>query len=147
MRDWAFAHAAMASFAKRIDSETFYAFAIDASLLCLNSVEQFERTLASYQTKFPGRYESKDVIDYLRMSTGDWRYQGFADFHDGAGFDEIAYQKHYNLGLVIENNPALRVSEYGRAMDAVLDRLNTMRSFDCLERTPNFVATRVEHDY
>jgi hypothetical protein len=142
-----FAHAAIASFAKRSYGETFYAFAIDASLLCLNSVEQFEMTLASYQAKFPGRYVSKDVIDYLRMSTGDWKYQGFADFYDEAGFDEAAYQEHYNLGLVVDDNAVLKETEYGKAMNAVLDRLNAMRSFDCLKRTPRFTVTRVEHDY
>jgi hypothetical protein len=142
-----FAHAAIASFAKRIDGETFYAFAIDASFLCLNSVEQFERTLASYQAKFPGRYESADVIDELRMSTGDWKYQGFADFYREVGFDDAAYQEHYNLGMVTDNNAALKETEYGRAIDAVLDRLNAMQSFDCLRRTPDFIVTRVEHEY
>ncbi len=41
-------------FAKDHGDERFYAFAIDASMFCLNSVEQFEGTLKEYQDRGRG---------------------------------------------------------------------------------------------
>jgi len=41
----------IAQFAEKHRDETFYAFAIDASLLCLNSLEGFNETLQEYQSQ------------------------------------------------------------------------------------------------
>jgi hypothetical protein len=43
-----FARKEIAKFSKSHQDETFYAFAIDANMLCLNSEECFERTLSGY---------------------------------------------------------------------------------------------------
>ncbi len=55
-------------------------------------------------------YRTPEGILELRMNTGDWAYQGFADLNDG--FDDDAYSRHYDL-------PAWRqkLSAYGRAMN------------------------------
>jgi hypothetical protein len=42
---------AIRAFAKMHAAEHFYAFAIDANLLCLNSIERFEETLKRYQNR------------------------------------------------------------------------------------------------
>ncbi|MEW6369052.1 MAG: hypothetical protein AB1714_30865 [Acidobacteriota bacterium] len=39
-------------FARDHPSETFYAFAIDANMLCLNSLDQFAQTLHEYQSRW-----------------------------------------------------------------------------------------------
>ena len=47
-------------FAKEHPNETFYGFSIDASLLCLNSEEEFEKTL-----KYYSRAIGKDTVDSI----------------------------------------------------------------------------------
>ena len=43
-------HSKIEHFAQKHSDEIFYAFAIDASMLCFNSIEQFEQTLLNYQS-------------------------------------------------------------------------------------------------
>lgn len=50
-----YCEAALEAFAKDHQDETFYAFAIDADMLCLNSLEQFEITLKEYQDRWDRR--------------------------------------------------------------------------------------------
>ena len=184
------------AFAENHPDETFYAFAIDAKMLCLNSVEKADETLREYQEMWDRQnreiqsvdeltpedlayedfllglyertqgldrtdldacrqvinedrvrrradgceYRTPDGIEELRMNTGDWAYQGFADLNDG--FDDDAYSQHYDL-------PAWRkkLSAYGRAMNRLLKRLQKSGAFDYLRRTPDFSVRRVEHDY
>jgi len=83
----------ISEFSKKHQNETFYGFAIDANLLCLNSVEKFEETLRNYKEKWGG-YTTKDEIQDLRSNTGDWSYQGFAELSDKNGFDMNAYLDH-----------------------------------------------------
>ncbi|MFM2477773.1 hypothetical protein [Celerinatantimonas sp. MCCC 1A17872] len=45
---YSFCQQEIKNFIKAHPSETFYAFAIDANLLCFNSEEQFQKTLAQY---------------------------------------------------------------------------------------------------
>ena len=58
------------------------------------------------------------------------------------GFDAQAYDDHYNM-----DDDQQRSSPYGTAMNALLERLQQAKVFDCLKRTSEFVAVRVEHDY
>jgi hypothetical protein len=141
-----FAREKIQTFAVQHTDETFYGFSIDASLLCLNSVEAFAATLTEYQAKFPGSYQTAEQIDELRRETGDWAYQGFSEFTDEVGFDEYAYSEHYDLGLAGDTDDLL-TSAYGRAMDSVLDMLMRDNAFACLKRTDDFFVSRVEHNY
>lgn len=45
-----FCSAQLTEFSKKHPNETFYAFAMDSSLLCLNSMEHASRTLTKYRT-------------------------------------------------------------------------------------------------
>ena len=143
-----FAIEAIADFAREHSDETFYAFAIDESLLCLNSVERFLETLDSYQTgKYGENYTTSQQIANLRANTGDWTYQGFSTFSGLSGYDEELYDDHYNIGLDDPWDPRLKATPYGRAMDAVLDNLVQRDAFFVIRRTLDFKVLRVEHSY
>jgi Domain of unknown function (DUF4303) len=129
-------------FAEEHKDETFYAFSIDADMLCLNSEEKFQKTLASYKEKYPKSYNSQEKIDDLKYNTGDWGYQGFATLTDETGFDKKAYDKHYYL-----SREKQKTSKYGLAMDKLIEVLVKRKAFDCLKKTDNFIANRVEHNY
>jgi hypothetical protein len=185
-------------FASRHSDEIFYAFAIDANLLCMNSEEMAEIILAKYRKDWEHihrqirnlseltdldwlgtetllevsaefndldtsdedacvelinrtREESRkngnpyllpDNIKSLRENTGDWEYQGFAVMTDEVGFDRQAYQEHYDM--CDEEQPC---SDYAIAMDELLKCLKEMGAFDSLNKTAEFIATRVEHNY
>jgi hypothetical protein len=143
-----FAEHAVRDFAKKHSDEDFYAFAIDASLLCLNSEQKFKETLEGYQKHSPGLYSTDEDIDSLKQNTGDWEYQGFSDFSECRGFDSELYDEHYNLGLDLEEgDPELDRTEYALAMNELIRRLKNSNAFDVLRRTSNFVISRVEHNY
>jgi len=136
----AFCVKAISRFAEAHRDERFHAFAIDADLLCLGDVEGFDEALAYARAQ--GQELNAAEIEALRLDTGDWEYQGFAEMTDAEGFDRKAYEKHYNL-----DDAAQKTSEYGLAMDALVERLKARHAFDELPRTEDFVAVRVEHSY
>jgi hypothetical protein len=137
---------AIGAFALEHSSETFYAFAIDASLLCLNSEEAFSKTLKSYQERYPGKYELSDDILYLKQSTGDWAYQGFFLLDERHGFDDALYQEHYKLAMHSQDghDPS---TPYAIAMTEVIQLLEERNAFASLRRTEDFYVTWVDHDY
>lgn len=57
----AFAVAEITKFAAEHRAETFYGFAIDASLLCLNSVERFEESLAWHRARWEASNKPLDA--------------------------------------------------------------------------------------
>jgi hypothetical protein len=61
----------IARFAHDHSSETFYAFAIDANMLCLNSVEQFAKTLHKYQSRWDRR--TRSIIAIADLTDEDLR--------------------------------------------------------------------------
>lgn len=193
-----FAIAELRQFANAHGHETFYAFAIDAGLLCLNSEESFATTLAKYRADWESKarpinrwedltkadlqdadylldleercsgldrsnrtacldvinrdrarfrqlgnpYLKPEKILALRGNTGDWAYQGFAEMTAATGFDDGAYQEHYDM-----TDEEQKTSAYGAAMDKLVRRLVEAEAFSCLRCSPDFYATRVEHNY
>ncbi len=65
-----FAVAEIEKFAVAHQNETFYGFAIDADLLCLNSVEQFEKSLSQYRTNW--EHQSR-YLDLQSLSAAELR--------------------------------------------------------------------------
>ena len=133
--------------------EDFYAFAIDANLLCLNSVQCFQQKLKEYQDSWPDFYSTDKQILKLKFNPGDWKYSDFANFKElecyddfgniiKAPFDQDAYDHHYYLDAI--DQP---YSEYAIAMNKILDILKDKNAFDCLRTTSDFVIMRVEHNY
>ena len=137
-----FAQTEIEKFAEEHKDETFYAFSIDADMLCLNSEEKFQKTLVYYQEKYPEFYNSAEEIEELKYNTGDWDYQGFANLTNEYGFDRKAYDEHYYLG-----DEEQKTSEYGLAMDKLINALIEHNAFGKLKKTDDFIANRVEHDY
>ncbi|MEM7661414.1 MAG: DUF4303 domain-containing protein [Pseudomonadota bacterium] len=133
-------------FSKSHGGETFYAFAIDASLLCLNSLERFQESLTEYQSRSPEYYTDGPSIEYIKSNTGDWAYQGFASMHRLTGWDEALYQKHYDYAMGATDEEAAKTS-YGRAMAQVIRNLKEQDAFASLRRTVDFYAKQVEHSY
>lgn len=87
-------------------------------------------------------YRTEEGKLSLRMNTGDWAYQGFADMDDEVGFDSDAYDDHYEL----EEHKQKR-SVYAKAMNKLLKRLTKSGVFDQFKKSPEFFVNRVEHDY
>lgn len=137
---------AISEFSKRHQNETFYAFAIDAPLLCFNSIECFEKTLASYQSRNSKYRDSQEEISSLKLNTGDWDYQGFADLRDSGGFDDELYSLHYDLWLdSADPDLELLETEYAVAMQTLIERLQSAGAFNQLRKTDDFRVFRPEH--
>jgi hypothetical protein len=137
-----FSIAAIQEFAANHQEEVFYGFSIDASMLCMNSEQEFAKSLAHYQSKYPGDYSDVAEIQDLRINTGDWEYQGFVDLQDSGGFDDKAYDEHYN-----SSDEEQKSTPYGLAMDRLIADLIARDAFFCLTKMPDFFANRVEHGY
>lgn len=141
-----FAVSAIRDFADRHPDETFYAFMVDANMLCLNSEEQFRKTLSWYQEKYPESYASDESIRELKANTGDWKYQGFAELDEATGFDDELYDEHYESAGSSEDGRAPD-SSYAQAMTALLAELTRSNAFATLKISTDFVASWVEHNY
>ncbi|MBV9849111.1 MAG: hypothetical protein JO250_05420 [Armatimonadetes bacterium] len=136
-----FAEAEIQRFATTHQDETFYAFCIDAQLLCLNSEEQLEKTLASHQHS-PANGRNGEQAQDWRDNPARWAYQGFATFDQDNGFDDELYDDHLDM-----DEDQRKTSEYARAMDRVLELLAEREAFRFLKTSDDFRAIRVEHDY
>lgn len=133
-------------FAASHGDETFYAFAIDADMLCLNSEEDFAESLAKYQADYPDKYNQEENIKDLKYNTGDWLYQGFFDLEDEHGFDSDAYSDHYDQAGASDDGVAPH-TEYAKAMSALVDKLKASDAFASLKRTAEFHISWVDHTY
>ncbi len=134
-----FAIISIEEFAQNHPNETFYGFAIDGNLLCLNSEEKFQQTLESYQLKWDG-YTTQEQILNLKNNTGDWEYQGFSEFKNG--FDMDSYLEHYH-----SDDEDQETSEYTIAINSIIKNLKKSNAFDKLKKTPDFYVLKVEHNY
>ena len=128
-------------FSEEHSNETFYGFSLDANLLCLNSIEQFEKTILRYQKKWKGYNETKKIKN-VKMNTGDWKYFGFAKFKNENGFDYQEYLEHYH-----EDEENQLTSNYAKAMNKVIENLKSSSAFDKLKTTDDFFINRTEHEY
>lgn len=140
-----FAQNAIMNFAAAHQDETFYAFCITGSLLSLNSEEEFTKRLTYYRQKFPGNYEDDERAERLKENSGDWSYQGFAEFGEANGFDPALDEVHYNLHLPLPEGQTV-TTEYSLAMDAVLHLLVQRDAFEPLKRTDDFSMSRMDYD-
>lgn len=95
-------------FAREHLDETFYAFAIDANMLCLNSTEQFARTLDEYQRRW--ERQTRNIQSVADMTEEDRHNEEFglklAEKYCGLDrLDEVAVLQ------VINENRSRRRSE------------------------------------
>ena len=113
--------------------ETFYAMAIDANMLCLNSEEEFKKTLEQYRSKYPDYYHNANSINELKQNTGDWAYQGFYYLSVDEGFSNDEYRKYRDMdGMDRMDSP------YYKAMRRLIENITTSNSFYRLKKTETF---------
>lgn len=140
-----FVQDAIRNFAMLHQEETFYAFCITGSLLSLNSEEAFAQKLAYYQRKYPENYKEDNRIQGLKANSGDWQYQGFAEFTQENGFDDAGHEHHYNLHLPLPEGETI-ATEYGAAMEELMQLLRQRNAFGPLRRTDDFSISREDYD-
>ena len=89
-------------------TETFYGFAIDASLLCLNSVEGTDRTLKEYQDRETRLMQQikdwKDVTEEVLLWDGGYRF-GVRKLED---FRNLEPEKRQEFLLNANSNREIR---------------------------------------
>lgn len=137
---------AIKEFAESHPDEIFYAFAIDADMLCLNSEECFNQTLEQYRSQYKGKFQDDSEIEDLKSNTGDWEYQGFFDLEDEHGFDGDAYADHYDEAGKSESGTAAH-TEYAKAMTTLIERLKQQSVFTPLRCSNSFRVSWVDHSY
>lgn len=130
---------------RRHPHEAFYAFAIDASLLCLNTEEGFAECLSEYQRRSPERYSEDEHIQHLRFNPADWRYTRIAALRWWNGFDAGAYQDHYEKQMK-QPNQKLQ-TQYRKAMMKLLEAVKASGVLDKLRKTDDFRLFLAEHEY
>jgi hypothetical protein len=159
----AFAKKMIAEFAEENADLVFYGFAIDADLLCFNSVVHFEKELSESKKRYPQSYSSPEDVLNSKWNPGNWEFQGFAYFDPDDGFSAEAYEAHYDyvMGIVqdamevegfkgfgpLDIPEGAQLSDYARTMNEVIRRLIAEKAFNCLKTTQDFRAVRVEHSY
>ena len=116
-------------FARDYEDEMFYAFAISDGLLCLNSFSEFEKTLAKYQQMLP-EYKNEAEKDIIKQNVGDWRYKGFANLQEQAGFDYELWDEFYKKGFFGIPKKELEEMQYYKAMQELLQHLLNNRIFE-----------------
>ncbi|TGK24224.1 DUF4303 domain-containing protein [Leptospira yasudae] len=141
-----FAQAEIEKFSREHQGEIFYAFAIEDSRLCLNSVGHFEKALREFATQSPRYYDSPEKIRTLRNDPNGWAYHGFACFRAlnrgfEAPFDETLYNEHAKLESQDQEK-----SQYRLAMNEVLRILKERNVFDSLPTTKDFKIEKSEFD-
>ncbi|WP_167881209.1 DUF4303 domain-containing protein [Leptospira gomenensis] len=141
-----FAQAEIERFSQEHQGEIFYAFAIDESRLCLNSVGHFEKALKELAVQSPRYYDSPEKIMTLRNNPYRWAYHGFSCFRSlnrgfQAPFDDTLFEEHSRL-----EEGARQESAYAKAMDEVLNILQSRGVFDTLNTTKDFKIGRAELD-
>ena len=128
-------------FSAENSEQTFYAFAIDAGMLCFNSNEGFAESLQRYQKDFEG-YEDPDKIESLKYNTGDWSFQGFYELSDDFEELEDVYEEHYDM-----SDDEQQTSEYQTLMTQLLEGLNDAQVFNALKTTDDFRTFLAGHKY
>nr|PJZ91218.1 hypothetical protein CH379_19855 [Leptospira ellisii] len=139
-----FAQAEIERFSQEHQGDIFYAFAIDESRLCLNSVGHFEKALKELAVQSPRYYDSPEKIMTLRNNPYGWAYHGFSCFRAlnrgfQAPFDETLYEEYSQM-----DEDARQDSAYTHAMDEVLKILQNRGVFDTLKTTKDFKVGRAE---
>ena len=99
---------AIADFGARHNHETFYAFAFDATMLCLDSVEQFAAKMKDPELRrsYLGN-RSTPPIDAGAINPGDFEYQGFVDIGDEFPALRVAYNDYFEGGSTTATRPLL----------------------------------------
>ena len=132
-----FSIAVIQEFAVNHQEEIFYGFSIYASLLCLNSEQQFAKSLARYLSWYPWESSDSEEIQESRIDPGEWAYRGFANLQDSGGFDNKAYEEYCET-----SDEERKSTPYALSIDKLVDELILKDAFLIIRRTDNFFVNR-----
>jgi hypothetical protein len=132
-----FSIAAIQEFAFNHQEEVFYGFSIYDSLLCLNSEQQFSKSLTRYLSWYPWESSDSEEIQESRLDPGEWAYRGFANLRDSGGFDDRAYKEYCEA-----SDEERQSTPYALSIDKLVHELISKDAFLILKRTNNFFANR-----
>lgn len=132
-----FSIAAIQEFAASHQEEVFYGFSIYDSLLCLNSEQQFSKSLTRYLSWYPWESSDSEEIQESRLDPGEWAYKGFATLRDSGGFDDRAYKEYCEA-----SDEERQSTPYALSIDKLVHELISKDAFLILKRTNKFLANR-----
>lgn len=130
---------AIIDFARNHPSETFYAFSLDATMLCLNSVERYAERMhdpqrrAAYVADRLSLHTANPHFGEDELNPGDWEYQGFCDLRDASPALGTAYNAYFHSKLA---RPEGRV--YAEFAQWLVRTLLADGAFDRLNKTGDF---------
>jgi hypothetical protein len=149
------------AFAKAHSNETFCSFFLDCNadygevLVCLNTEEARAKSADYYHQKYPESYKSvESAIEMLRLSPGDWEYQGFnferwdekwdsfRDAVEEAILDEEERAEEEDGDDFVAPS-AIRFLEIACRVAIRLDQDGVL---ECLNRTTDFSVMCADHD-
>ena len=132
------------SFLSEHEELSFYCFAFDCNaeyaqiLLCLNTEKDFQKALEHYQSGSSKQYyQTEEDIFSLRYNTGDWEYQGFANY---TVYDEEELTKLYS------DDYERMQSEMMKKSYDLLERLCNTQAFHNIPKTEDFTVLCIDHD-
>jgi len=131
------------AFAREHQDETFYAFATDANMLCLNSEESFAETVKVYQSRYQD-VSTPEEIQELKTNPGDWAYQGFFEFDESMGFSFERYDEHYNM---MDSEADRMKSVYWQAMHKLVQAIEDSKILEMLKLSEDFYVAVMDHNY
>ncbi|MDY3595632.1 DUF4303 domain-containing protein [Anaerotignum sp.] len=120
----------------------FYALAFDCNaeyanfLVCMNTIEEFEKTLQWYQKKYETYDQEENILD-LRYNPGDWEYTDISQV-DVFQEEELAAKYQDDIDKQCEE-----------IMDFCEDILRDFKKTDVFEKIPktsDFIAFCIDHD-
>jgi ankyrin repeat protein len=119
-------------FEKSFDIEKMVAFATKAIRLYAEK--------HSHVTVFRFVIEGPTMSMGDRMHNSKLEYSAFADFREEHGFDDALWDEHYN-------SAGDESTLYCKAMNEVIKELDKRKAFNCLNRSNDFTAQMIEHEY
>ncbi|WP_141709987.1 hypothetical protein [Vibrio tasmaniensis] len=87
-------------------------------------------------------YRSEETRERVRKNIGDWSNRYAIALYGMSGYDEAAYDEHYEL-----SDDDQKLSEYGVAMQALLELVMYSDLFKRVNLSSDFYHRTQEHNY
>lgn len=120
----------------------FYALAFDCNaayanfLVCMNTTEEFEKTLRWYQKKYDTYHQEENILE-LRYNPGDWEYTDICQV-DLFSEKELAEKYQDDIDKQCED-----IMDF---CEEILSDFQKTEVFGKIPKTADFVAFCIDHD-
>ena len=120
----------------------FYVLALDCNaeyatfLVCMNTLEDFARTLKQYQTKYE-KYTNEKWIRELRYNPGDWEYTDIS---------EVNLFEEEELVAKYQDDIDRQCGEVMSLCNEILRDFSQTEVFGRIPKTPDFISFCIDHD-